>query len=347
VSRRHRGSFAKLRTTVSVALLAATVAACRGALNQSALEPAGPQAENVFHLWSFALTVAAAVYALTIGALVWATWRARRRERAGDPAPADGERRMTMGVSLAVGASVVTLLVFLGYDLAVGRTTTGAPTRHPITIEVTGHQWWWELTYADTGAHARFTTANELHVPVGRPVVLVLNADDVIHSFWVPNLAGKKDLVPGRTQTFWFQADTPGVYRGQCAEFCGYQHAKMGLVVVAEPPAQYAAWAVASQATPPPPSDPTAARGQQVFLNGPCAMCHAIQGTSAQSHAGPDLTRVGSRQTIAAGALRNTRGNLAGWIVDPQRVKPGAHMPPNQLAPPDLDALLTYLQTLK
>jgi cytochrome c oxidase subunit 2 len=178
-------------------------------------------------------------------------------------------------------------------------------------------------------------------------VVLILNADDVIHSFWVPNLAGKKDLVPGRTQTFWFQADTPGVYRGQCAEFCGYQHAKMGLLVIADPPAQYAAWASAAQSAPPPPTDPVAARGQQVFLTSSCAMCHAIQGTPAGSHAGPDLTHLASRQTIAAGALRNTRGSLAGWIVDPQRIKPGAHMPPNQLAPQDLEALLTYLQTLK
>jgi cytochrome c oxidase subunit 2 len=231
--------------------------------------------------------------------------------------------------------------------LGVGRTISGSPASRPLTIELTGHQWWWEATYADPSPRGRFTTANEIHIPVGRPVLFILNADDVIHSLWVPNLAGKKDLVPGRPQTLWFQADTPGVYRGQCAEFCGYQHAKMALFVVAEPPAQYAQWARASQAQAAPPNDPVAIRGQQAFMNGSCVLCHNIEGTPAGSHAGPDLTHLAGRRTLAAGTIRNTRGNLAGWIVDPQRIKPGAHMPPTHLAPGELDALLTYLQTLK
>jgi cytochrome c oxidase subunit 2 len=224
---------------------------------------------------------------------------------------------------------------------------TGGPREHMLTIEVTGHQWWWEGTYSDPSVRGRFTTANEFHIPVGQPVLFVLNADDVIHSFWVPNLAGKKDLVPGRTQSWWFQADTPGVYRGQCAEFCGYQHAKMALFVVAEPPARYTQWAQASLSQAVPPSDPQAIRGQQVFMRGSCALCHNIEGTPAASHAGPDLTHLASRRTIAAGTIRNTRGNLAGWIIDPQRIKPGAHMPPNHMSSTDLEALLTYLQSLK
>jgi cytochrome c oxidase subunit 2 len=287
------------------------------------------------------------VFALTVGAMLWAAWRARRRDRAGEPLGADSERRMTRSVAAGVGVSVVILLGFLVYDLSVGRAMTGVPSKRPLTIEVVAHQWWWELQYKDSVPGGLFTTANELHVPVGQPVLLVLASRDVIHSFWVPNLAGKKDLVPGRTQSWWFQADTPGVYRGQCAEFCGHQHAKMAMLVVAEPLADYQAWVRRSQQPAKAPQDSVAARGQQVFMSGSCVMCHAIQGTPAQSRNGPDLTHLASRRTLAAATLENTRGALAGWIVDPQRVKPGTQMPPSQLSSPDLDALLTYLETLK
>jgi cytochrome c oxidase subunit 2 len=191
------------------------------------------------------------------------------------------------------------------------------------------------------------TTANEIHVPVGRPVVFEVTSRDVIHSFWAPNLNGKKDLIPGYQRSLWFKADTPGVYRGQCAEFCGHQHAKMAFFIVAEPPAQFAAWLDAQRKPAPQPTDSVAHRGLQVFLASPCVMCHAIQGTSAGATFGPNLTHLASRRTIAAGTLPNTRGNLAGWIVDPQRIKPGANMPPNGLHPQDLQALLTYLQGLK
>ena len=203
------------------------------------------------------------------------------------------------------------------------------------------------MTYADTSPHGRFTTANEIHVPVGEPVLFVLNAQDVIHSFWVPSLAGKKDLIPGYTQSMWFQADTAGVYRGQCAEFCGLQHAKMALHVVAEPKAQYRQWVERQRESAAIPTDSVTRRGREIFLVGQCAMCHSIQGTAAASNAGPDLTHLASRRTIAAGTLPNTRGALAGWIVDPQRIKPGTRMPPNLLRPQDLDALLTYLQSLE
>ena len=320
----------------------------RGALNQSALEPSGPQAAKIANLWWFAFITASVVYLLTMGALWWAARRARRREARGETLDeAAAEPRMTRSVIWATAATVVILLVFLVTDLSIGRTLSPVPDPHPLTIEVTGHQWWWEVAYADTSPHGRFTTANEIHVPVGRPILFVLQSQDVIHSIWVPNLAGKKDLTPGYTQTVWFQADTPGVYRGQCAEFCGHQHAKMGLFIIAEPRAQYEAWVKHSQQPAPEPGDSVTRRGQQVFLTSSCALCHAIEGTVAQSHAGPNLTGIGSRRTIAAGTLPNTRGNLAGWIVDPQRIKPGNHMPPNALESKDLDALLTYLQSLK
>ena len=319
----------------------------RGAPNQSVLESSGPLADRVESLWWFALITASLVYLVTMGALWWAAAHARRREQRGEELPMDDERRMTRGVTLAVGATVVVLLVFLVTDLSVGRTLDPVPRAHPITIELTGKQWWWDVTYADTSPQGRFTTANEIHVPVGEPVLFVLNARDVIHSFWAPNLAGKKDLIPGYTQSMWFQADTAGDYRAQCAEFCGVQHAKMALHVIAEPPERYVQWVSAQRAPATMPSDSVAVRGREVFLAGQCAMCHAITGTSAASRNGPDLTHVASRRTLAAGTLPNTRGALAGWIVDPQQVKPGAHMPSNQLPPSDLDALLTYLQSLK
>jgi cytochrome c oxidase subunit 2 len=319
----------------------------RGALNQSALEPAGPQAGKTAALWWFAFITAALVYAATMGALWWAARTARRREQRGETLGPDSEQRMTRGVTYGVAATIVILLVFFVADLSVGRTLSPVPSKQPLTIEIEGRQWWWKVTYADTSPHGRFTTANEIHVPVGEPVLFVLEAQDVIHSFWVPNLAGKKDLIPGYTQSMWFQADTPGVYRGQCAEFCGLQHAKMALHVVAEPREQYQRWVEAQRRSAAMPTDSVARRGREVFLVGQCAMCHAIQGTSAASNAGPDLTHFASRRTIAAGTLPNTRGALAGWIVDPQRIKPGVRMPPNMLKPQDLDALLTYLQSLR
>jgi cytochrome c oxidase subunit II len=314
---------------------------------QSSLDPVGPLAANIARLWWFSLAVATVVYLLVIGAMCWALARARRRERTAEAIDVGHEGRMTTAVTWATAATIVILLVFLGYDLSVGRTLSPIPKAHPLTIEVTGHQWWWEVQYADTAVHDRFTTANEIHVPVGQPVLFTLTSTDVIHSIWVPNLAGKKDLIPGYTQSFWFRADTAGTYRGQCAEFCGHQHAKMALFIIAEPLDRYQTWVAAQRDTAGTPVDSVAARGREVFMTGTCAMCHSIEGTTAGSHAGPDLTHLASRRTIAAGTLPNTRGNLAGWIVDPQRIKPGVKMPPNQLRPNDLDALLTYLQSLR
>jgi cytochrome c oxidase subunit 2 len=174
-----------------------------------------------------------------------------------------------------------------------------------------------------------------------------MSSADVIHSFWVPNLMGKKDLIPGKYSTLMFQADKPGTYRGQCAEYCGLQHAHMALIVVAEAPEQYYAWRESQIRPASEPATDSEKRGQQVFLTSPCIMCHTIRPTQAGSLIGPDLTHVGSRQTIAAGTLPNTRGHLSGWIVDSQSVKPGNKMPPNSLNPEDLQALLDYLQSLK
>jgi cytochrome c oxidase subunit 2 len=326
--------------------LAATVG-CRGALDQSMLEPSGPLARLISREFWLAFYTAAAVYLITVGFLFYALSRSRRRARAGAAEPADSERVMTRGVAIGTGATLAILLVFLFHDFTVGRTLSPVPTRRPLTIELVGHQWWWEVHYDDSLPQNRVTTANEIHIPVGEPVLFRLTADDVIHSFWVPNLAGKKDLIPGYTQTMWFQADTAGVYRGQCAEFCGMQHAKMALFVIAEPRERFEAWARQMRKPAAAPTDSVAKRGSEIFMTGTCAMCHAIDGTAAGSNAGPDLTHLASRRTIAAGTLPNTRGSLAGWIVDPQTIKPGANMPPNMLEPKELDALLAYLQGLR
>jgi cytochrome c oxidase subunit II len=226
------------------------------------------------------------------------------------------------------------------------RALAQLPLKDGLSIEVTAQQWWWKVRYQANEPALEFETANELHVPVGRPVVIKLESKDVIHSFWAPNLHGKKDLIPGRITTIRFRADKPGVYRGQCAEFCGYQHAKMAFVVVAEERDAYERWVAEQRRTAREPSDALLKRGQQVFLTSACVMCHAIKGTIADGRTGPDLTHLASRRTLAAGTLPNTRGNLAGWILDPQGIKPGANMPPTAIAPDDLQALLHYLESL-
>jgi cytochrome c oxidase subunit 2 len=279
---------------------------------------------------------------LLVGAL-------RRRGTPSEPTPVPppaGERRLRRVVTTASALTVLALFALLGLDLGVGRAVT-APPRPAVVVRVTGHQWWWELEYDDPVASNHAITANEIHVPVGRPVLLELDSPDVIHSFWVPSLAGKRDLIPGHRNSLWIQADSAGVYRGQCAEFCGPEHAKMAVLVIADPPARFAAWLDRQRDSARTPTDSLARRGQQVFLGSSCAMCHTIGGTPARSRVGPDLTHLASRRTIAAGSLPNTRGHLAGWIVDPQRIKPGVRMPPNQLSAQDLQALLAYLGSLR
>jgi cytochrome c oxidase subunit II len=286
----------------------------------------------------------AVVFAVVVAALFWATLRRRRVE---EPSDDRRERSMRTGVIVATAATTIILFVFLILDLSVGRAITTNPGPEALQVRVTGHQWWWEIQYRDSLPQNWATTANEIHVPVGRPVLFELRSTDVIHSLWPPNLNGKRDLIPGNENSIWFQADSAGVYRGQCAEFCGHQHAKMAFLIVAEPPDSFSAWLVRQRDTAMTPTDSVALRGQEVFLSSSCVMCHAIGGTPAGSRIGPDLTHLASRRTIAAGTLPNTRGNLAGWIVNPQAIKPGVRMPSTRLDSDDLQALLTYLETLE
>jgi cytochrome c oxidase subunit II len=317
---------------------------------QDSMRPAGPQAVHIYGLWEVMLWTCIAVTLAILLAVVIALLRAPRSTSQTAPdvsSLVQTERKARNVVIAAVALSLVGLLGLILASVLVDRALAQLPLRNAVNVEVTAHQWWWEIRYQDEQPSRIFTTANEMHVPIGRPVLVTLKSDDVIHSFWVPNLHGKKDLIPGRTSTIRFRADEPGVYRGQCAEFCGYQHANMSFLVIAEPEDQFEKWADAQRQSPPAPTDPIAERGKQVFLTSTCAMCHAVQGTPAGGQKGPDLTHVASRRTLAAGTIPNNAGYLAGWIVDPQRIKPGVNMPQNSLPAEDLQALLAYLSTLQ
>jgi cytochrome c oxidase subunit 2 len=314
---------------------------------QEILNSAGPQAQRVEALWWLFVVLCGIVFVAILVAVAWALIRTRRSDAA-TPPDISFNAKKERGAEIAVVAGLVISLAGL-IVLTLGSFVTdralaslGPPD---LQIDVTGHQWWWDARYDDQDKSKIFTVANEIHIPVGKPVLLRLHADDVIHSFWVPNLSGKKDMIPGRDATLTLQADKPGVYRGQCAEFCGAQHAKMALLFVADE--KYEEWAAAQRKTAPEPSSDQQKRGRDLFVNGRCAMCHAIQGTTANARRAPDLTHLMSRQTLAAGAVPNSIGHLAGWILDPSGIKPGANMPPNPMEPDDLHALLAYLGTLK
>jgi cytochrome c oxidase subunit 2 len=217
-------------------------------------------------------------------------------------------------------------------------------------VDVIGHQWWWDFQYRSDRPQELVSSPNELHLPVGVRVVLRAVSRDVIHSFWVPNLHGKRDLIPGQVTPLWLQADRPGVYRGQCAEFCGVQHAHMAFVVVAEPLDRFNAWLQHQRQPAPPPvatDDGAVRRGHELFMQQPCVTCHAIRGTDAGARLGPDLTHVGSRMTLAAGALPNTPEHLSRWIAEAQSVKPGNRMPTISLGDDDRRALVAYLRSLQ
>jgi cytochrome c oxidase subunit 2 len=322
---------------------------------QNALDTSGPQSSRLAGLWWLMLPIAAVVWVLVVAVLLWGVTRRRSaREEATTQGGSDvvardeaRDHRMARVVGGGVIATALTLFLVLVANFRVGQAITRPPATEVVPIKIVGHQFWWEVQYPDSIPQNTVITANEVHVPAGRPVLLELQSLDVIHSFWVPNLTGKRDLMPGYTRTLWFRADTPGVYRGQCAEFCGLQHAKMGLLVIAQTQSNFDAWLAAQRDTAATPSDSLARHGKTVFEGTTCSMCHQISGTAAAATTGPDLTHVGSRQTIASGTLLNTEANLYSWISDPQRIKPGTLMPPTKLSPRDMQALVAYLRQLK
>ena len=346
-----RSKYSQLFARSIAALATVFSTACSGV--QSALDPAGPQARNISKLWWLMFFVCTSVFLAVTIVLTLAISRSRTRSGAEDltpelQMPPEAEQRRRNIVAAATAFTVVTLFVFLVASFLVGRGMSAElSAKQGVAVEVTGHQWWWEVRYLNDDASSIFTTANEIHIPVGTPVTVTLKASDVIHSFWVPNLHGKADAIPGKVATMWFQADRPGTYRGQCAEYCGLQHAHMGLIVIAESREQFNSWLTSQTQPAIQPSSATAARGQQIFMSGTCNMCHAISGTEAGSNIGPNLTHVASRQTIGAATMTNLGDHLSQWIADSQKIKPGNRMPPHNLSPEDLQAVIDYMQTLK
>ncbi|MDQ4142189.1 MAG: cytochrome c oxidase subunit II [Actinomycetota bacterium] len=305
----------------------------------SILEPASPAANRVESLWWFLFWISAVVFAVVV---VLTLAGLRRRGRLGDPVDRSetswGDRFVVIS---GVGVSWIILTIAFVVSLVVMRQLTVEARDAALEIEVIGRMWWWEARYPN-GA----VTANEIHIPSGERVRLRLTSADVIHSFWVPQLQVKVDQVPGRENELWLEAARPGRYRGQCAEYCGLQHANMIVYVIAQPRAEFNAW-LANEARPAPePVGPAAERGQEVFMSSTCVGCHTIRGTPATGVTGPDLTHLARRETIGAGVRPNTRENLSRLITEPQRIKPGMSMPPTSLTPEELNALLDYLTRL-
>jgi cytochrome c oxidase subunit 2 len=327
-----RTIFGALGSIVTSALLSS----CAG--SPSALDPRGPAAAQVANLWWFLFGISMVVFVAVLSLLAYGLFRSRRRS----PEGGLGDGRLFIGIGGAVIPAVILVVVMI-VTVGVQGVVSAMPAKPAVTIEVTGYQWWWEVRYPDQG----FTTANEIHIPAGQPVALKLTSADVIHSVWIPQLQVKTDTIPGTTNNLWIQADQPGVYRGECAEYCGLQHAHMAFVVVADPPEQFATWIANQQRPAADPTDPVLEQGKQVFMGSACVYCHTIRGIGASGQLGPDLTHMASRQTIGAGSLENNRGNLAGWIVNSQTIKPGNRMPPMYLDSTSLQALLTYLESLK
>ncbi|MGD2059620.1 MAG: cytochrome c oxidase subunit II [Acidimicrobiia bacterium] len=325
------------RAALVLGALAATACSGPGSL----LEPRGPGARNVENLWWLLFWVSVVVLVAVLVLLAYSL-RGRADSRSDDeweppgPTPAWG-RPFVIFSGFVVPA--VILITVLGISLvALAALDDLGPSR--VRVEVTGHMWWWEARYPG-GA----VTANEIHIPVGEPVEFELTSADVIHSFWIPTLHPKRDMIPGRTNRVTMQADEPGRYWGQCAEFCGLQHAGMAVSLVADP--DFDQWLLNQQEPAVEPSDANAERGREVFMESTCIGCHTIRGTRADSEVGPDLTHLADRAELAAGALDNTRANLARLITDPQSVKPGVVMPPTSLDEADLQALLDYLGSLR
>lgn len=318
------------------------------ACSQGGLAPRGANADRILTVF-WALLLGSVAVTLVVLAL-WAWGALHRRDpeldeeaRAEDTPDTAVGRRLVIGGGLIMPAVVLTL--FLGVQIA---TTTAQPQEGSgLVLEVIGHQYWWEITYRGMDGVDPFETANQAHVPTGTPVMLELRTDDVIHSFWVPELAGKVDLVPGRLNQLIMTAHEPGTYAGYCAEYCGLQHAWMKFEVVAMPPEDFQDWAEQQAAPATPPTGELAAEGRDVFLGNSCVGCHAIRGEAEQGDAGPDLTHLASRSRIGSGVLRLDEDNLRAWTVNPQAIKPGVRMPPQHLDEEELDALVTYLLDLE
>ena len=334
------------RIAAAALLLPTLLAGCGG--SQNTLAPHSHAASDISNLFWVMTGIAFGGLALVTGLLVWA-WVTRRRRgfRATDPAdPHPGEKPawfVVIGGGVVFPLMVILALFIVGDWAVLNVTQAPAASSTAMTVDAVGHQWYWAFRYPGT----KVVTADELHIPVDTRVNLVATTADVIHSFWVPELNRKIDTIPGRQNRILLYADKVGVYRGQCAEFCGLQHAHMGMLVFVQPKTQFRAWLRKQSAPAPAPTTALARRGEDAFLSGPCSSCHAIRGTSARGFVGPDLTHLASRTTLAGVLIPNSRSYLARWIVDSQHLKPGNQMPDFHLTGSKLDALVAYLEGLR
>jgi cytochrome c oxidase subunit 2 len=324
----------------SASALAVALSSCG---KQSPLSPESPQAHEISLLWWWMLAIAVLVLLGAIALLAIAWWR---RHIPG--LPVFGEREdlshgMVLLFGIGIPAVVLVALFAVSNIYVIHDTEAPNPRSTALTIDVIGHQWWWEVRYADTPA----VTANEIHIPVGTRVNVVTTSADVIHSFWVPQLSRKIDMTPGRTTSVLLYASRAGRYRGQCAEFCGFQHANMSLEVVAQPTADFRAW-LANMGQPAAAASTAEARaGEQLFMTSQCASCHTLRGTPAQGMVGPDLTHLATRSRIAADTIPNNPESLTAWIRDPQAIKPGNRMPELGLPSSAVAELVSYLEALR
>ena len=327
-------------------LLASPALADAGISTPDIFSPVSTPAFAIRDLAWLVIGICGAIFLLVGGLLAFAI--VRFRARAGDP---PGEPPQVYGsgpIELAwtIVPAIICFVLFLATARSILELQKETPPAGWLQVEVTGHQWWWEFRYPELGV----VTANELHLPVStpeekRPTYLSLQSADVIHSFWVPQLSGKQDAVPAKTNGLWYEPVVPGTYVGQCAEYCGTQHAGMLIRVVVHPPGEFERWV--EEQRKPAVEDPRVAEGRAIFQETACINCHRITGTVADGRFGPDLTHLMSRQTLAAGLVRNDRDNLKRWVTDPDHVKPGALMPAMNLDEKQLDRVVAYLMTLR
>jgi len=332
----------------AILLLPALLAGCNGI--QTMTGGQGRESQGFNGLFTIFNAVAAIFFLLVLAFLAAAILRRRGSradgmpdEKAVEPRDAALNTLLIVWVALVgLGLVGLTLASWLG-----DRSAVAAAANPRVDITVTGRQWWWQVDYGGAQANQGFTTANEIHLPVGVPARITLRSNDVIHSFWIPNLAGKQDLIPGRQNDITVTPTAIGRYRGQCAEYCGLQHAHMAFDVIVESPEDFARWRQAQLAPPRAPDNPLRQAGYNYVTTRECSSCHNISGTSASGRVGPDLTHVASRLSIGAGTYPMTRGHLYGWVADPQSAKPGNAMPVVGLDPNELHAVVAYLESLR
>ncbi len=307
------------------------------------LNPNSPQALSISNLFLIALAFGALIFVIVTGLVIYIAVRFRRRSEGEEPRQDFGRTPLEIGWTVGPALILLVLFILTVKGMEDAEPAVGSGTQPNITI--IAHQWWWEIGYPGTSV---ITSANEIHLPAGERMLVHLELADVIHDLWIPQLGPKKDMIPGQPTDVWLEADKPGVYLGQCAEYCGVAHGQMLIRAIAQPRDEFDAW-LASQSTPAQafPSTGSIGQGASLFQQRTCISCHAINGTQANAQVGPNLTHLASRQTLAAGTLDNTPDNLAHWLKDPQGVKPGNHMPNLQLTEDQVNALVAYLESLK